>query len=508
MPTISRREFLKTSALAAGALGLSGVGAWPALARAGEASGADARLSFLFINTDQQRWDALGCGGCAVAQTPNVDRLAAEGVIFPKCFNTHPVCMPSRASWFTGQYPRTHGVWHNGVPLDPGADMIQNHLKAAGYHTALIGKIHLDNIWDRRTKHPLYGFDLTLEANGDPFYKDEYFQWLEAQDPKLFANYDAQIRRHGHVAAFTRDLDEDLHMNNWMAGHVERYFDDRRRDGKPFFLSVGFFDPHHPFDPCEPYASRFDPADMPLPRRQDGEEAAMTPHARKRIRDDIKTESHIRQVIAAYHAKCAHVDAMVGRILRKLEATGLEQRTVVIFTSDHGEMLGDHGLILKGPLFYEGAMRVPLVCRFPKHMGIRGVDQGFASHVDFAPTIAALAGVKGPRFVQGQALFDRAGRIRPQPAPDAALTEWREPGEMGGGMARMLVTDDWKYVHYYDNPCGELYDRRRDPHEFVNLWGTPAAKAPTAEMKERLDRFLFARAVDDTKPFAERTGDF
>ena len=120
------------------------------------------RLNFVFINTDQQRYDTLGCNGSRTAKTPNIDRLAEEGVRFERCYTTNPVCMPARASYFTGQYPSHHGVWQNGVPLNPQTDMLHHWLKDVGYHTALIGKIHLDNVWKRTRKHPAYGFDLLI----------------------------------------------------------------------------------------------------------------------------------------------------------------------------------------------------------------------------------------------------------------------------------------------------------------------------------------------------------
>ncbi len=130
------------------------------------------RWNVLFINTDQQRWDTLGCYGSPVARTPNLDRLAVEGVRFDRCYATNPVCMPARASWFTGQYPSHNGCWMNGVPLPPSADLLQHRLRDAGVHTALIGKIHLDNVWQRNEPHPAYGFERLDECEGDPYCFD------------------------------------------------------------------------------------------------------------------------------------------------------------------------------------------------------------------------------------------------------------------------------------------------------------------------------------------------
>ena len=453
-------------------------------------------LNFLFINTDQQRWDTLGCYGSTAARTPNIDRLAADGVRFDRCYTANPVCMPARASWFTGRYPSHHGVWNNGVRLDPAADMIHVHLKQAGYHAALIGKIHLDNIWKRSSPHPKYGFDLLIECEGDPYCRDEYFRWLERHG--LYESYMAQFKAGGHMERYVRDIPLEFHMNTWIADHVEWYFQERCSDGRPFFLSVGFFDPHHPFDPVEPYASMFDPADMPQPVSGD-EEEAMTPYARERRKACERVcgnPARIAATVAAYHAKVAHVDAAVGRILVALESCGLESRTVVIFTSDHGELLGDHGMLHKGPFFFEGAIRVPMIWRLPPSFQARGVHDGFVSTVDVAPTVAALAGVGGPALMQGMSLFDEQGRLRDKWSRDAALTEWRgEAVNQGAGAApypavRCLTTAHWKYVHYEEKDFGELYDRRADPHETQNLWGKPAYRDVVREMRERLLAFI------------------
>ncbi|MFW5856387.1 MAG: sulfatase [Planctomycetota bacterium] len=451
------------------------------------------RPNLLFIHTDQQRYDTLGCNGSAVARTPNIDGLAAKGVRFERCITSNPVCMPARASWATGQYPSHNGCWQNGAPLPESADMIQTRLKAAGYHTGHVGKIHLDNIWQRQEPHPSYGFDVMHECEGDPYCMDEYFRWLDGQG--LYAPYKEQFDREGHARGYTRDLPEEKHQNNWIAAHVEDYLDRRAEDGKPFFLSVGFFDPHHPFDPVEPYASMFSPEAMPDPIGGGDAADAMTPPARDRVGKHGLSDAELKGAIAAYHATIAHVDAMVGRILERLDAAGLADRTVVVFTSDHGEMLGDHGVLWKGSLFYDGAIRVPLIYRLPEGMGPAGVvDTGFCSHVDLAPTLAALAGIDPPRLAQGRPLFDRDGRLRPVPAPDGALCEWRDrPFDRPDDpfqTARCLVTDAWKLVHYDGEPYGELYNRAEDPEERVNLWDDPDHAAVKAELREELLAFL------------------
>ena len=462
--------------------------------------------NFIFITTDQQRADSLGCYGSAVAVTPNIDRLAAEGVRFEQCYTTNPVCMPARASWVTGSYPSHHGCWQNGVPLSPQSDMIQTRLGMAGYHTALIGKIHLDNVWLRNEKHPAYGFDTLIECEGDPYCKDDYFQWLDEHG--LYDDYIAQFKREGHQAGYVRDLPEDKHMNNWITGHADAYLKQRTEDGRPFFLNVGFFDPHHPFDPVEPYASMFKPEAMPMPIYDEDEAATMvTPARSKRERECefCRDPDQIKKTIAAYHATITHVDAMVGRLMQRLDDCGLADTTIVIFGSDHGELLGDHGMLHKGGFFYDCSIRVPLIYRFPAAMNVRGVERGFVSHVDLAPTIAALAGVPAPALTPGTPLFERDGTLHGS-GRNAALVEWceRPLNETGPyQVARCLVTDDWKYVRHYGQDYGELYDRQRDPHELRNLCHDPGHADVVTEMRERLFQFII-----DNEPRPPRTDIF
>ena len=465
--------------------------------------------NFLFINTDQQRLDSLGCYGCSVAQTPHIDRLAAEGVRFDQCHTAQPVCMPARASWFTGQYPSHNGCWANGVPLDPASDMIQTRLKAGGYHTALIGKIHLDNVWMRSTPHPNYGFDLLQECEGDPYCKDDYFQWLDEHG--LYDDYLEQFKAGGHFERYVREIPIEFHQNTWLTNHVDDYLRARSEDGQPFFLSAGFFDPHHPFDPVEPYASRFKAGDMPPPISGD-DEAAMTPHAREKradFREICDDPARIGGTIAAFHAMVAHLDDAVGRIMDALRRHGVEENTVIIFTSDHGELLGDHGMLLKGPFFFDPSIRVPLIWKLPPSMACQGVDTGFTSSVDLAPTVAALAGVQGPVRTQGQTLFDHEGQLRPTPARRAALTEWRgENLHMGAGApptpaVRCLVTEDWKYVHYEGRDFGELYHRHEDPSEIRNRWADPQHQPVVQLLRGELLSFII-----ENEPLPPKTDQF
>lgn len=271
-------------------------------------------------------------------------------------------------------------------------------------------------------------------------------------------------------------------MNNWITGHVEKYLNRRRSDQKPFFLSVGFFDPHHPFDPCEPYASMYAKEDMPMPRFSEAEEDGMPPHTREKRhneKDFCTDPDKIRQTIAAYYATISHVDDCVGRVLQALRACGLEDNTVIIFTSDHGELLGDHGMIHKGAFFYENSVKVPLIWRFPQnHNGDIGrqIDD-FVSHIDFAPTVCKLAGIKCPDNCQGRALFGEDRRYQTDNCRDYALVEWRnrhwEKTDEEFFTAKCLVTDSWKLVCYPGREFGELYDLENDPDEFVNLWQSP-----------------------------------
>jgi arylsulfatase A-like enzyme len=436
--------------------------------------------NILLILTDQQHYRSLGCTGATEARTPNLDALAARGMLFRNHFVTNPVCSPSRGSIMTGLYPTENGLWGNGCRLPDNVPTVAQTLAAAGWQTAHFGKLHLVPIITRIAPHPPYGFQTCEVAEGDQqLLDDDYFRWLRTTDPDLFVRYLTEMYEQGHAKGYTSLMPEEKHLTTWVTRRAVDWLQHRRDPSKPFFLSVGYFDPHHAFNPCEPYASQFASADVTPPVFDKESIATRPPHYRQRFESSrVITRDHEKMtaIQRAYHAMVAHIDKCVGELLRELPTD-----TVVIFSSDHGEFLGNHGLLWKGPFLLDDLLRVPLIVAGP---GVPvGVTDELTSAVDLKPTIETLAGVGAgsPR-----AFLDAAGKVRGR---DHVLAEWEAPGDGPTRSLRMIRTRDSKLITYApDSDWGECYDVRHDPHEFYNRYADPVFAARRAELAAAIPR--------------------
>ncbi len=338
---------------------------------------ATKRPNILFICTDQQRYDALGCYGNPHIQTPTIDRLAEDGVLFEQCYVQSPVCAPSRACLVTGQYPSSHGLWANGVALPEHHPLVSKALADSGYECGMIGKMHLAACFGGRTEKRLDdGYSFYKWAH-DPTHtspENDYHRWLRETHPELYDEVAANGQRVRHQPAAFDTIPTDAHYSRWASERAIEFLDKGRDEDDPFFLWVNFFDPHHPFVAPEEYLDRYDPDDVPDPVGFEGELDTKPPIQREASEESYAgfakgyakhTPQEIKEIVAAYYAMVTLIDDETKRILDRLDALGLSEDTIVIFTSDHGEMLGDHQLLLKGPMLYEGAVRVPLIMRWP-----------------------------------------------------------------------------------------------------------------------------------------------
>ena len=460
----------------------------------------------LLICTDQQRWDALGAAGNPHIRTPNLDRLAAEGVLFENCYVQNPVCSPSRASLMTGRYVPNHGLHANGVDLDPDTVLFSRRLADSGYDCGLVGKLHLGACQGGRLEPRVDdGFRVFRWAH-DPYpgsSENAYHRWLQSGHRDLF---DA-VRR-GDADAPTWDtMPTEAHYSRWIGTETIDFLTSSRDPDKPFFFVANFFDPHHGFGAPPEYVDHYDPSELPRPVTTEGELGSKPPifeEASKRsyaghARGFVEyTEGELQEVRAAYYAMVTLVDDEVGRILDALEAQGLAEDTIVVFTSDHGEMLGDHQLMLKGPFMYDCAVRVPLIVRWPGHMS-PGRRSELVQWVDLAPTFLEAAGVPAPSTFQGSSLL-------PLLSGDAdgwrdwALCQYRDSGHSYDPPVHvtMLRHDRWKLVVHHGLPAstrertGELYDLVEDPQELVNLWSDTGHTSAKVELQELLLDVLVA----------------
>ena len=330
------------------------------------------RPNILWICTDQQRFDTLGALGNPHAQTPHLDKFVTEGTTFNNAFCQSPVCAPSRASFLTGRYPRTTRCRQNGQSIPPDELLVSTIFNRAGYRCGLAGKLHLASCSDGK-----------VEVRTDDGYDD--FSWSHHPQPDWEENaYTQWLKKHGQdwhdlqgekISPYVQEgPPAEFHQTTWCAEKTIDFI--RENEGKNWFFSFNCFDPHHPFDPPAEYLERFNPSDMPLPSEHPAEkdtkpsfqllDRVWAHNNPGEFHTEAMSDDDRRQVCAAYYAMVTLIDDQVGRILQALEETGQAENTLVIFMSDHGEMLGDHGIYFKGPHFYDCQLRIPLIMRWPE----------------------------------------------------------------------------------------------------------------------------------------------
>jgi arylsulfatase A-like enzyme len=499
-------------------------------------------MNVLLVTTDQQRADTIGAYGSPLGATPVLDRLAAAGVRFGACRTQNPYCQPSRATILTGLYPSTHGVSSNGVdfPADTIPATLSATLGAAGFTTAFRGKAHFASTYPRRPtgalesvegsaampdawRGPYMGFqdvDLVLfghhihlagegipEHWGPPPRGLHYARFLfrdgaEAGARRLHAMTPAAaLRRPTAPQTWASALAEEDHPTTYVA---ERTIDFLRHvdRGRPWFCWASFTDPHHPMDPPAPWCDRYRAADMTLPERRPEEldrkpglhrvwtRPLPPPMTWANPGGAVLTDRELAEMMAGYYGMVAQLDHAIGRVLATLEATGQADETLVVVTTDHGELLGDHQMLFKGPLHYDGLLRVPLLVRGPGIAPGVVVDEPVGL-VDLAPTLLDLLGVAAARALDGRSLrpFLEGGRE----ARDWVLTE--NDHEMGFTLhLRTLTTHGHVLTRYETMPGeGELYDRTLDPGEFENRWNDPGYARVRADLSALLDRLANPR---------------
>jgi len=465
------------------------------------------RPNILFICTDQQRYDAAGCYGNPHIQTPTIDGLARDGVLFEQCYVQNPVCAPSRASLVTGQYVHTHGLWANGVELPPHAPLVSRALAEEGYDCGMIGKMHLASCFSGRTeprrKDDGYSFYRWSHDPSHTSSENAYHQWLAEHHPALYEQAKTSGARQRHQAAAFDTLPTEAHYTHWASEMALEFLRDQRDPEQPFFLWLNYFDPHHPFVAPREYLDRYDPETLPDPITAPDELSTKPP-----IQTDASRESYagyargfadhssrdIKEIIAAYYAMVTLIDDEMARVLAALDELGLADDTVVIFTSDHGEMLGDHQLLLKGPLLYESAVRVPLILRWPGHLPSGERRSDLVQWIDLTSTFLDAAGLDQMPTTQGMSLLPLARGDADAEGRGWALCEYRNSGHGYDPPVHltMLRHGQYKLIVQHGQPAttrprtGELYDLEADPHELRNLWDDPAA----AGIRIDLERFL------------------
>jgi arylsulfatase A-like enzyme len=492
--------------------------------------------NIVFFCADQMRYDSLGCLGNALVRTPNIDSIAKSGTRFHRHRTPNQICSPSRATMFTGLYPRNHRLYKNGNALGPALPVLPGVLADQGYATHGAGKFHLqpllapadrgmpDSIafWQtdaaKDWRGPFFGFatvDILLGEAQHCLLGGHYAEWFNANFPENAALYAPEAS----LSPVPEDLPEvwksaippEQHYNSWIARRAVDFISSQ--DGEdPFFLYVSLPDPHHPFAPPAPYCDRYDPAEVPLPRVVAGELDRMPGYLQRDLADEwlaaafgdyqapppgsmeqgmmIKTdaisEATLRGAIAHTYGMIEMIDDSVGTVMSAVSERGWDGDTIFLFTVDHGELLGDHGLLRKGAPPYDQLVRLPFILSGP------GVPKDLdvatpTSHVDILATLCDLAGIEAPE-TDGLSLAPLMQGPADEWPRDAVFGEFY-PRAHWDELNHSIHTGSWRLTLYPRQPgWGELFDHENDPGEHHNLFDDPAHSGTKAQLAERLSR--------------------
>lgn len=466
--------------------------------------------NIVIICSDQHRAASIGCYGNPVCRTPNLDRLAAGGVQFDRCFSPNPVCSPARASLLTGCSSRRNGVPANGFPLRHDLPTLADALKAGGYATAAIGKMHLTPQNEGVPTAPFYGFD-HFESTEDPKI-GPYLDWALREFPEhegyiigtLFNlptsdDYwcDKRDMRQEYLEQREKHVvpHEISASCNWGYGHYSplppealqsTWITDRaiacveaHDASQPLLLWAGYVDPHNPFDPPDGFQQLYSPDTVDERLRREGEEDSWPPHMRAfREHTYAWSDQDFRTLRALYYGSVTYMDEQIGRLLTALETTLDMQNTIVLYTSDHGELLGDHSLHGKWAYHFDSCIRVPLICRWDGHWQAGAKTDEIVELTDIMPSLLEAAGVTSDSDMDGVSFAPLlAGEAMPEARGHAFAESYGggpdDPTPPPHTWARTIRTKQYRATFY---PCadhGELYDLENDPGEFDNLWDDP-----------------------------------
>lgn len=466
----------------------------------------------LLILTDQQRWDSIGSYGADWIDTPNLDRLAREGVRFDRCYCTNPICTPSRASLWTGKHLPGHGVYRLDDILPESEVLFSEHLRHAGYRTGLFGKLHVSGrAYEDVRRHPNDGFDEYQWALEGPLHMDApmqaYARWLKERDPAVHA----EMKRLG------RDLlhvPRELHFTHWAAEGAAGFIK-ANAGTRPFFCCMSVFDPHNPYRnyPIE-YADRVDRSRMPRPIGRTEQTEPM--HVcREREHSylgniDEMSDRDIEEMRLGYYASIALIDDEIGGVLETLDKSGASDNTLVVFASDHGDMLGDHGLLVKGAMAFDPCIRVPLIIRWPEGGPAGRTVDAPVQLCDIAPTVLESCGVASPVAELPASI---TGRNLTALAEGSESSVRNETVCLYRNTGINRTTRDWDpplhvstildghhklSIHHGNHegrPAGELYDLDVDPEELNSLWDDPGATEVRLDLQERLIDWLATNEI-------------
>ena len=449
--------------------------------------------NIVLITGDHLRWDHVAANGNDAIVTPHMDRLVREGTTFRYHFTVGVACAPNRASLMTGRYPHAHGVINNGIKMPQDEVTLTHVLRDAGYYTGQMGKLHF---WphkdrDHREPHPPYGFHQMRLSDEPGPYDDAYGRWLWAQGKEVREK--ARVNMPGdrpQLEHYVFEGEDHTTHASWVATETLTFIEDTlaRHPGRPFFVHAGFYPPHPPLNPpasaLEPYQGRALP-----PRRYSADEVGYLPSRLARSKTALlETPEETWDSYRRYfYAMVTHLDHNIGRIMEAVEQAGIQNRTIFVITSDHGDYLGDHNLVSKSARPYDGALRIPLIFRGPGVPANVAIDE-LVEISDVMPTLLAMLGIPPPKGNQGMSLVPT---MKGEPGRDLIY--------MQAMTNRMIRT---KNAKYWIDDIGEevLFDYSTDPYELRNV----AHAESHSDLLDEMRVLLLRKSITARDPLPER----
>lgn len=442
--------------------------------------------NILYIMVDQQRYDCIGFSRDYPVQTPNIDALASEGVWFSNAYTHIPLCCPARQSFIAGRRPEAFGaLWNYDLgpkmsAISPDEYSWARSLGAQGYRNAYLGKWHV---------HPQ--LDPTAFGYDEYVSDDEYGAFRQRMYPELKYNNGLHLEEGEQLSSWYGSTDPvplEHSRTHWLAARTIEKIESFAAEGQPWHIRMEFTEPHLPCNPSRPFSDMYDPGDIP-PWRSFGDNFENKPYIQKQALYNWNVEHFTwddwAPIVARYYAIISQMDDAVGRVLDALKRLGLENDTLVVFTSDHGDMCGGHRMMDKHYVLYEDVVKVPFIVKWPGGARSGAVSDAFVYNLlDIPPTLLELAGVEPPAELHGRSLLPL---LRGEPADD-----WRKEvvatyngQQFGLYTQRMIRTDGWKYI-WNTTDVDELYDLTNDPDELVNAIHRPELQPRVAELRRRL----------------------
>ena len=460
--------------------------------------------NIVFVITDQQRYDTIAALGFDYMDTPNLDRLVREGVSFERCYVTAASCAPARASLFTGYYPHTTGILRN-------ADLwrrswISRLADEAGYRCVNVGKMHSYPYGTPLGFHERYVVENKDRYLEERYYFDEWDKALRARG--LVKQQREQYRQRPdyreRLGAFEWELPEDLHSDMFV-GDMASWWLESYPKTEPLFLEVGFPGPHPPYDPIPRYAEPYLAKELPL-MDVTADELAAQPAPFHELRTHNQEVDHDSVVLdlepsrearhrqrAYYLANVTMIDEKVGQIIETLEKTGYLDDTVLIFTSDHGDCLTDHGHSQKWTM-YEQVVRVPMIVWSPGRYPAKAVS-GLCQQMDIGPAMLEMAGLEPAASMEAVSVLPALEGDNWKPRDHVFAEQARDGILTGTDFITMVRSDGWKLVHFLEEPWGQLFNLNEDLQEVVNLWDTPDAVSVQRQMLDTLREWRIRSGV-------------